>query len=329
MDRAHGVLNALGDGPGEGRDMASEAAIVVIGAASLDIKGQLARDFLPGTSNAATIRLSAGGVGRNIAENLVRLGMPTALIAAVCEDDFGRAIIQQTEAAGVDVSGVLVSCEQRSASYIAIVTPKRELLAGLDDSSAARAITPEWIDLFADQLRNAPMVVLDANLTRATVDHVLDLCAAADVPVALEPVAFGLATRFRERVGRFTLAIPNAFEAEALAGMRVEDVASAIRAAQQLVSLGTEIAVITLAQEGAVYATGSEVGHVPALATDVVDPTGAGEALAAAVIYGLTNDIPLAECVRLGVIAATVTLRSPETVATELSLEYLYAQLEI
>lgn len=309
--------------------MAAEAGIVVIGAASLDIKGQLVRDFLPGTSNAASIRLSAGGVGRNVAENLVRLGTPVALIAAVCEDDFGRAIIQQTEAAGVDVSGVLISCDQRSASYIAIVAPNRELLAGLDDSVAARAITPEWIDLFADRLREAQMVVLDANLTRATVDHVLDLCEEADVPVALEPVAFGLATRFRERVGRFTLVIPNAFEAEALAGMHVEDVPSAIRAAQHLVSLGTEIAVITLAHEGVVYATGSEVGHIPAVSTDIVDPTGAGEALAAAVIYGLTNDIPLAECVRLGVIAATLTLRSPETVAPELSLEYVYAQLEI
>ncbi|MDQ5851496.1 MAG: PfkB family carbohydrate kinase, partial [Chloroflexota bacterium] len=67
--------------------MALESAIVVIGAASLDIKGQLRGEFRQGTSNAATIRISAGGVARNMAENLVRLGMPAALIAAVCEDD--------------------------------------------------------------------------------------------------------------------------------------------------------------------------------------------------------------------------------------------------
>ena len=76
------------------------------------------------------------------------------------------------------------------------------------------------------------------------------------------------------------------------------------------------------------YATSDEVGHIPAQPAEVVDPTGAGAALAAAIIYGLTNDIPLAESVRLGIIAATVTLQSPETVAPELSLEYLYAQLE-
>jgi len=309
--------------------MDREAAIVVIGAASLDIKGQLVRDFLPGTSNAASVRISAGGVARNIAENLVRLGTPALLIAAVCQDDFGRAILEQTKVAGVDVSGVMITCDQRSASYIAIIGPTQELLAGLDDSSAARAISPEWIDLFAEQIRRAPMVLLDANLTRATADYVLNMCEQAGVPVALEPVAFGLATRFQERVGRFSLVIPNALEAEALSGLPVTDTATAIKAARRLVSLGADIAVITLAGQGAAYATTSEVGHVPAMVTDVVDPTGAGEALAAMLIYGLTNDIPIAECVRLGVIAAALTLRSPETVAPEITLEYVYAQLEL
>lgn len=309
--------------------MAVETPVIAIGAASLDIKGRLQRDFMPGTSNAAKVRISAGGVARNIAENLVRLGLPTALIAAVCEDDFGRAIIEQTAATGVDISAVMTTCVQRSAAYIAITGPNAELLAGLDDSAAARSITPEWVEQFAVRLRQAPIVVLDANISRATADYVLDLCEEAGVPVALDPVAFGLAGRYQQRVGRFALVTPNMLEAEALSGLSITDVASAIKAAQQLVALGTRIAVINLAGEGAVYATDSEVGHIPAIGAEVVDPTGDGEALAAAIIYGLANDIPIAECVRLGVIAATLTLQSPETVAPEINLEYLYAQLEM
>lgn len=308
--------------------MAAAPKIVVVGSTSIDIKGRLIRDFTPGTSNAARIQISAGGVGRNIAENLVRLGMPTTLITAICDDDFGRSIIEQTEAIGVDISGAMRTCAERSAAYIAIVGQDAELLAGLDDSAAARALTPAWIDRSADRIREAQMVVIDANLRLATVDHILDLCESAGVPVTLEPVAFGLAGRFRERIGRFALVTPNALEANALSGLPVTDVQTAIAAAQHIVALGTGIAVITLAQEGVVYATSDEVGHIPALPVEVVEPTGAGAAQAAAIIYGLTNDIPLAESVRLGVIAATVTLESPETVAPELSLEYLYAQLE-
>lgn len=309
--------------------MGSQPSIVVIGGASLDIKGRLRRDFIPGTSNAAAIQISVGGVGRNIAENLARLGTSVALIAAVCADDFGRAILQQTEAAGVDLTYMVTSCEHRSSSYIAILSPDGSLLAGLDDSAAGRTITPEHIREHAELLQNADMVVIDANVARHTAEVILELCAAAQVPVVLDPVAFGLADRFRQQVGRFFMVTPSELEAEVLSGMPVRDVPTAITAAQKLVDLGVGVALITLTDGSAVYASADEVGHIPLQPLEIVDPTGGGEALAATVIYGLTNDIPLAESVQLGQIAATVTMTSPETVAPELTLEYLYAQLEM
>lgn len=307
--------------------MDSQPSIVVIGGASLDIKGRLRSQFRPGTSNAATIKISVGGVGRNIAENLARFEISVALIAAVCADDFGRAIVQHTAAAGVDTSRLLLTCDQRSASYIAMLGHDGSLLGGLDDSAAARAIEPAYIEAHAALLRGARMVVIDANLAYATAKKVVETCHSAGVPIAFEPVAIGLADRFVGLLDRFHLVTPNELEAESLTGIAVRDVASATAAAQQLVTAGVEIALVTLAHEGLVYATADEVGHVPATPVEIVDPTGAGDALAAAVIYGLTTGIPLAEAIRLGQIAATLTLRSPETVAPELSLEYVYAQL--
>ncbi len=309
--------------------MDSQPSIVVIGGASLDIKGRLRGQFRPGTSNAATIQISIGGVGRNIAENLVRLGASVTLISAVCADDFGRAIVQHTAAAGVDTSRMLITCDQRSASYIAMLGPDGSLLGGLDDSTAARAIEPAYIDKHASLLQQANMVVIDANLSGATVVRVLDICASAKVPVAFEPVAYGLADRFVDLIDRFYLVTPNELEAEALTGIVVTDIGSAISAAQRLVARGAEIALVTLAHQGLAYAAADEIGHVPAPPTEIIDPTGAGDALTAAVIYGLTNGIALSEAIQLGQIAATLTLRSPETVAPELSLEYIYAQLEM
>ena len=309
--------------------MDNQPSIVVIGGASLDVKGRLRGPFRPGTSNAATIQISIGGVGRNIAENLARLGTSVALISAVCADDFGRAIVQHTAAAGVDTSRMVITCEQRSASYIAMLGHDGSLLGGLDDSAAARAIEPAHVEAHAALLQQARMVVIDANLSRATVAKVLDICEAARVPVAFEPVAYGLADRFVNVLHRFYLVTPNELEAESLTGIRVNDVASATAAAQKLIATGVEIALVTLAHNGLVYASADEVGHVPAPPVDIVDPTGAGDALTAAVIYGLTNDIPLAEAIQLGQVAATLTLQSSETVAPELSLEYLYAQLEL
>jgi pseudouridine kinase len=104
---------------------------------------------------------------------------------------------------------------------------------------------------------------------------------------------------------------------------------SGLNAAHRLVSLGVQIAIVTLGATGLVYATSQESGHVPAIECDIVDFTGAGDSLTAAVVFGLLNDLPIDEAVRLGTSAAALTLQSRETVCPTLSLERLYDQLVI
>jgi pseudouridine kinase len=120
---------------------------------------------------------------------------------------------------------------------------------------------------------------------------------------------------------------PNAAEAEALCEVQVTDRESALAAAQKLVSMGVQIAIVTLGATGLVYATWQESGHVPAMEVEIVDFTGAGDALTAASVFGLLNDFPIDEAVRLGTSAAALTLQSRETVCPELSLERLYEKL--
>jgi pseudouridine kinase len=78
-----------------------------------------------------------------------------------------------------------------------------------------------------------------------------------------------------------------------------------------------------------VYATSETSGHVPAIRTKIIDPTGAGDALTATMIFSILNNIPLDDAVRLGVTAATLTLQHRSTVIPDLSLEMLYDNLVI
>jgi pseudouridine kinase len=103
----------------------------------------------------------------------------------------------------------------------------------------------------------------------------------------------------------------------------------ALEAAKCLVGQGVDIVLVSLAEFGVVYATSETSGYIPAIRTKVVDPTGAGDALNATVIYALLNQIPLDDAVRLGVTAASLTLRHRGTVVDDLSLEMLYDQLVI
>ncbi len=90
-----------------------------------------------------------------------------------------------------------------------------------------------------------------------------------------------------------------------------------------------KIVLITLAEFGVVYASSETSGHIPAMRTTIVDPTGAGDALSATVIYSLLHGISLDDAIRLGVTAASLTLRHRGTVIQDLSLELLYDQLVI
>jgi pseudouridine kinase len=305
------------------------AEVVVVGAACLDVKGHPLGDIVAGTSNPGIVQISVGGDARNVAENLARLGTPTALLSVVCQDDFGRTILRQTEQAGVDTDHILISCEQHSAAYMALQSAERALLVALDDTTAISALTPEYISDHASLLEQARMVVIDANVPLAAAETLLSICRAAGVPVALEPVAYAPALRYRSLAGAFYLVTPNGVEAQALTGLPVSDTAQGALAAKQLVAAGVQIAIITLGHAGLVYATPEASGYVPSIEGEILDPTGAGDALTAAVVYALLNDIPVDEAVRLGVSAASLTLASTDTVRQDLSLESLYAQLVI
>jgi pseudouridine kinase len=122
---------------------------------------------------------------------------------------------------------------------------------------------------------------------------------------------------------------PDAAEAAVLCGHPVGGRAEAMAAAHELVANGVQIPIITLGEEGLCYATSRESGYIPSILCKVVDFTGAGDALTAAVVYGLVNGFPIDEATRLGVSAATLTLKCADTVCPDLSLERLYDQLVI
>jgi pseudouridine kinase len=78
--------------------------VLVIGAAGLDVIAHLSGGFKPGTSNPAKVRTSYGGVARNVAENLARLGQDVVLLTVTGVDQNGAQILAYTEKTGVDIS---------------------------------------------------------------------------------------------------------------------------------------------------------------------------------------------------------------------------------
>jgi pseudouridine kinase len=240
-------------------------------------------------------------------------------------------LLRQARATGVDVEDVLIVHNQPTNTYLAVVNTEGELQFALDDMRTIRSVTAAYIKKNAEWFNQASIVFLDANLSKEALRAVFSLAGKAGVPVCADPAAAGLAQRLIPYLRRLHLVTPNGAEAGVLCGwpFPVSDTGQAADAAKCLVSQGVEIAIITMAEFGVCYATSETSGHIPALRTEILDPTGAGNALTATVIFALINQIPLDDAVRLGVSAASYTLASPGTVAPDLSLEKLYDRLII
>jgi pseudouridine kinase len=305
--------------------------VLVIGGAGLDIVGQPKGELQPGTSNPAQIRMSFGGVARNVAENLARLGQPVTLITAIGEDEIGEYLLNETAAAGVDVGAVCRTAGYSTGTYLGIVNTSGLLRYALDDIRATAALTPAYIRQHSGLFKDASLLFLDANLPKDTLRTVFSLAEKARLPICADPTSTSLAGRLRAYLPRLQLITPNSSEAAILcdhvfeASQRQE----ALEAAKCLVGQGVKIALVALAEFGVSYASSETSGYIPAIHTKILDPTGAGDALAATVIFALLNDIPLDDAVRLGVTAASLTLRHRGTVLPDLSLEMLYDQLVI
>lgn len=82
----------------------SEPQVIVIGGVNCDISGTPEEALRLGDSNPGSITLTAGGVGRNIAENLARLGRRVSLLTALGEDANGDFIRASCRVLGIDLS---------------------------------------------------------------------------------------------------------------------------------------------------------------------------------------------------------------------------------
>ncbi len=311
--------------------MKEDGHVLVIGAASMDMKGTALHPTQIGTSTPGILRTSIGGTARNIAENLARLQVDTILLSAVGDDAAGEQILGHAAASGINVNEVMIVTGGRSGAYMALISEDGALQYAIDDMEVLEAITPDFLDANFSTFKDARMVIVDANLTTPSINHVVSICGQMDIPICADPTSSTLAPRLRSFLDEFYMVSPNLTEVQTLTEQEFDSktVDGIKGAARELVAQGAGTAIITLSEFGVVYATSDSSGHLPAIPTQIVDQTGAGDAQTAAIIFGLLEGIPIDESVRLGITAATLTLRTRESVRSDLSVDLLYDELVI
>ena len=303
--------------------------ILVVGATLLDSRGKPNQGLAPNMSNPAEIRVTRGGTARNVAENLARLGAEARLVSAVGSDLIGKHLVTQTAASGVDTEYVQMMDGEYTGAYIAVLEENGSLSVALDDVRVLRHITSGYLDRNRSLFKEADMVMMDGSLLPEAMATVVRLCAKYNKPLCADPSSARLAFKLRPFLSQLHLVVPNEAEAAELCEVDFDghDAEASLALARCLVGKGVENVVVTLSDFGLDYATTRETGYIPANYSEMVDATGTGDAVTAAIMFGMLNDLPPIEAIRLGAAAASLTLQTAETVVPDLSLDMLYDHL--
>jgi pseudouridine kinase len=311
--------------------MTETGYVLVIGSAGVDIKGRPNADLEWNIPNLGRIRNSVGGVARNIAENLARLEISTVLLTAVGKDAAGRRVIRACERAGINCHYVRYIPTGRTGTYMALLRPNGQLHVAISDFEIIDQADSDYLIEHEYLIENAAMIVIDATLTDETLATVFALTEHYGVPVVADPTNPTLAGKLRPYLAKLYMVVPNASETEALCGHAgpAGDYEAAVETARSLVQMGVHYAVVTMGEHGLAYAHSGGSGYIKAVHTKVVDTTGAGDAFSGAAIFGLLNEVPIDEAMRLGITAASLTLESRHTVLSNLSQELLYDKLTV
>ena len=289
--------------------------VTVVGGANTDICGRPAQALIRRDSAPGTVSVRHGGVGRNIACDLARLGLRTRFVTALGDDSFGVSVREGCRSCGVDMSLTRTVPGARSPVYLYLSDEKGEMEAAVSDMELMAALTPANLRAQLGEIDDADAVVLDGNLPAETIAF---LCENLRAPIVADPVSTAKAPRFASVLGRLAAIKPNLLEARALTGKQSpEDCAEA------LLRSGVGSVFLSLGAKGLLAASGEERVLLPCERTELVNATGAGDAATAAVVWAMVRGLDLAAAARAAVMAGAIAAASEEASPPQLRAEKL------
>ncbi|MFF2016903.1 ribokinase [Paenibacillus sp. NPDC058177] len=249
------------------------AKVLVVGSMNMDIVTQVQRHPIPGeTIQGQETQFFVGGKGANQAVAASRSGTTVTMAGGLGDDFFGQDIRRKLSADNIGMEGVL---RKPLTTGMAIITVDHLGENSIILSAGANAAYSEQ-DVQGLELSDYDAVVLQNEIPRETNRAVLKLAKVAGITVFANPapvLGFELAD-----LKFIDFLILNEIEAEALSGVKLDDVAKVDEAGERILKHGVQGVIITLGSKGSFYIdTSGLMISTTAYKVDVVDTTAAGD----------------------------------------------------
>lgn len=305
------------------------APIICIGGANIDRKFYAQSDITAETSNPVRSSRSVGGVARNIAENLGRLGEDVTFISAAGNDSEWDEIY--------DLSSPFMNLEHvakfdhaSTGSYTAVLDQNGNLNIALADMDVFDHITPELLIKNSPTLRKAKCIIIDLNCPSETIDFLCYFASKNNIPLVIIPVSSPKMNRLPKSLNAVSWLIVNKDETETFLNMTILDEKDWEDSIKKWKELGVKNVIVTSGAKGVMVGReNGEIRYFPAVETpNVVDVTGAGDSFCSAVIYSWLQKKDTETIIKSGLVNAHKTIMSKYTVRQELSQKQFMLDME-
>ncbi|TAN63601.1 D-glycero-beta-D-manno-heptose-7-phosphate kinase [bacterium] len=250
------------------------------------------------------------GGSANVANNIHSLGGKALVTGIVGKDDDGKKLVAALKKKSIPTSGIIIDPKRPTTIKTRIIAHSQQVVRfDREKSDKIESETAEKVfNYLKKAIKEARVVVISdyakGLITEALMDEVVHLCKKHSRPLAVDPKVehFGFYTGA-------TVVTPNNLEASLASGVDIKDQTSLHRAGELLYSkLGCEALLITRGEQGMSLFEADSDTHIPTVAKEVFDVSGAGDTVISVLALALASGANFKEAAVLANFAAGIVV---------------------
>ncbi len=238
------------------------------------------------------------GGAANVLNNIISLGGKASICGAVGDDEMGRRIIHELRLKNINTDGIIVDSCRPTTVKTRVIAHNQQVVRFDRESKGDIACASE--DIILGYLKAhyhsfSGIIISDyakGVVTKKLVSGIVRMANGRKTPVAVDP-----------KVGHFdyyknvSVVTPNNLEASQAAGFEITDDASLAAAGKKLIErLKSDAVLITRGEYGmSLFQNGGKPAHIPTVAKEVYDVTGAGDTVIAVLMLALSTGADMRE----------------------------------
>ena len=292
--------------------------VCIVGGANIDITGTSFFLLNPNDSNPGKITTSLGGVGRNIAENLSRMGIHVEFITTLGGDYYSRDIEKSCERLNISLKYSQKAAEKSTSTYLCINDKHGEMQLAISDMEIYNNITPGFLESRLYIINASRACIMDTNIPKTSLEYLMN---NVQVPIFIDTVSINKTEKLKDIIHNVYALKPNILEAEILSGIKIVDDDDLIAATDIILQKKIKQLFVSLGSKGVYYTDGIHKGILPSIIDEIINTTGAGDSFLAGVIYGFLKGYNIEKSAKAGLSASYICLKSLKTVSEDISEE--------